>query len=116
MSATRQDLSGYHRLIAPVEIVTPARGKETFADSRELFERLAELGRDGTPILQINQGPQAVDADGLAALNTLLALPDGLDLFAAAAAEQPGPARAKLTRWQWDFLGEYLDFRWQRAA
>jgi len=116
MSRAGTDFLGYRRLNPPVEIVTPERGREVYADAADLLERLDVLAAGETPVLQITQSAQHADSDAVGALNALLRQPGGLHLFRRAARAAGVPYSAKNTRWQVEFLFKYLGFTWHRSA
>lgn len=109
---------GYSRLLVPAVLVTTARGREVYADTRRLFERLealaVEIRKSGPQIQAIWHGQEHVTEAGVAALETMLATV-GLEAFNRASKGQRGAARALGTKYQWYFLSEYLGWEWERA-
>ena len=95
--------------------MTDARGREVYDDSRDLFRRLNEIASSPDPveIMQLSQAGECLKPASVAALNALLTL-TGLDPFARAAARRSGPERSFAGRWNWQFLGEFLGWEWQR--
>jgi hypothetical protein len=109
----------YSRLLTPVVIVSVARGREVFTDTRRLFTRLEEFARvmrdtGETQITAIWQGDQHVSESGVLALELMLEL-SGLEVFNRASKAQRGGARAIGTKYQWYFLSEYLGWNWERV-
>ncbi|HTJ77667.1 MAG TPA: hypothetical protein VL357_01605 [Rariglobus sp.] len=111
-------LGGYSRLLVPAVIVTAGRGREVYADTRRLFERLAALAleiRNGGPQIQaIWHGQEHVSESGILALELMLEL-NGLEVFNRACKAQRGGARAIGTKYQWYFMSEYLGWTWERV-
>lgn len=119
--AAPSTVGGYSRLLVPVVIVTQARGREVFTDTRRLFERLEEIGKSrpldsasGPEIKAIWQGDEHVSEKGVFALENMLQVM-GLEAFNRASKGQRGGARAIGTKYQWYFLSEYLGWTWERV-
>jgi hypothetical protein len=110
----------YARLLEPVVLVTEARGREGFNDTRRLFRRLEAIaatkkaGHTGRIILAIWQGDQHVADAGVLALELMLEI-GGLENFDRASKAQKGGGRALRSKYQWYFLSEYLGWNWERA-
>jgi hypothetical protein len=103
----------------PVSLVTEARGREVFTDTRRLFRRLEAIAAEkqaghSRMILAIHQGERHVAEAGVLALELMLEW-GGLDNFDRASKAQRGAARAKRSKYQWYFLGEYLGWDWERT-
>lgn len=109
----------YSELNTPVVLVTQ-RGREMFDNSHRLFRRLEEIARDhlhtpaDTFISAIWQGKKHVSEAGVAALETML-LTVGLANFDRASKAQRGGPRALRSKYQWDFLADYLGWEWEAA-
>lgn len=106
----------YYRLADPVTLVTAMKGKESFTDSRKLFNRLEEMAESPIPgqmILSIYQGRFFVSEDGVAALETMLRTV-GMTPFFRASRLRKGPERATFTRYNWEYVSEYLGWDWHR--
>jgi hypothetical protein len=103
--------SHYNTLPAPVVLVTKGRGREVFVDSSILLARLGELPLAGGEVMQIETEGRFVAPAGIAALNTLLRC-GCLDRFDTAAKRQPHAARRPHTKYRWDYLSEYLGWKW----
>lgn len=112
----------YAKLLTPVVLVTTARGREVFKDSRRLFERLEKIGEalrcphlpGERAIMAIWQGDENVSDAGVQALEVMLET-TGLEAFNRACKNQRGAGRAIGSKYQWYFLTEYLGWEWQRA-
>lgn len=113
LPASTDTAAVYYYLSSPVVLVTKGRGREEFNDSRPLFRRLDQIALHRETVMQINNRVHAVNPAGIAALNAMLET-HGLVTFYRAAKRQDGPARRLWTRFQWNFLGEYLG--WEFTA
>lgn len=96
----------------PVVVITKGRGVESFEDSRELFKRLEEIPALGDSIMSIQQNGRAVAEHSIAALDTLLRTV-GFRPFQRASIRKGPPFSRFGTRWNWEFLNEYLGFDWR---
>lgn len=106
-------VSPYFHFRTPVFLITDNRGREVFTDSRILFKRLewlAEFNAAGS-IMSIQQGEKAVSESGVAALICMMETV-GFGPFFRASRKRKGPERATFTRFNWDYLTEYLGWRW----
>jgi hypothetical protein len=104
--------TGINTLASPVVLVTKGKGRKVFKNSRQLILRLEAIAEIGEEILQINNNVYAVPPDGIAALNTMLAV-CGLRRFRRAAKRSGNVARAPYTRFEWAFLSLYLGWEWK---
>jgi hypothetical protein len=96
-----------------VTLVTDARGREDFADSRALFARLDELGREPRPLMQVTEAGVSLTPESLATLNYFLRRPDWTAMVHRVARTRRGPESARYTKWQWEFLTEFLCLIWR---
>ncbi|EIQ00219.1 hypothetical protein OpiT1DRAFT_04761 [Opitutaceae bacterium TAV1] len=103
------------RLVVPVVLVTEARGREVFRSSFRLFARLEALAKHNVSIMQLREDGRVLHPRSVAALETMLKK-CGWRNFERAARLRKGPERAKKSRWAWEYLGEYLGFKWERSA
>jgi hypothetical protein len=102
----------FSELRRPIVLVTRGRGREVYESSYALFRRLDEIPAVGDEVMSISEGrEQTVNEAGVAALNFMLRTV-GLRPFRRVCARRPGPERGKHTKWQWEFLGEYLGWNW----
>lgn len=98
-----------------VEIVTPARGREIFDNSRALFRRLQELGAARVEIMALRWRGLTAAPESVAALNYLLTEVGLSPFFRAMRRRTEGAARAAQTIWQFEaLLNDYLGFTWDR--
>lgn len=104
--------AGIYNLASPVVLVTKGKGREVFKNSRQLIQRIEQIGEIGEEIIQINNNVSAVPPEGIAALNTMLSV-CGLRRFRLAAKRSGNPARAPYTRFEWAFLSLYLGWEWR---
>lgn len=104
--------SGIYNLASPVVLVTKGKGREVFKNSRSLILRLESIAEIGDEIVQINNNVNCVPPEGIAALNTMLAV-SGLRRFRRAAKRTGNAARAPYTRFEWAFLSLYLGWEWR---
>ena len=81
----------------------------TQAPRPSIYYRLTE-----SVILVTQRGRHFVSESGVAALETMLRTV-GLNPFLRVCRQRSGPERATFTRWQWDYLGEFLGWEWHRA-
>jgi len=92
-----------YRSIPEVILVTESRGREVFADSWKLMNRLDELGQDETPILAMTIKGRKLEPASLSGLNIYLRLNHGLSTFRRIC------GRGMLTtKWGWEKLAETL--------
>jgi hypothetical protein len=117
VSAPPEDVEVWHniytRLRWPVTLVTDARGREDYQDSGELFARLAELGREGRDLMQVTEAGVSLTAESLLTLNYFLRRPDWATLLQRVARTRRGPERAPYTKWQWEYVTEFLQLTWR---
>ncbi|MBW7895141.1 MAG: hypothetical protein H3C27_08500 [Opitutaceae bacterium] len=107
----------YYALPQPVVLVTRLRGREIFADSRALMARLEDLAEYSSSeplLLSIYQGNHFVSEAGVAALETMLRTV-GLTPFFRASRRRSGPERAAFTKWNWEYLSDFLGWEWHRV-
>ncbi|RRJ98012.1 hypothetical protein Ga0100231_006245 [Opitutaceae bacterium TAV4] len=114
-AAASDDVPLTLRLPVPVVLVTEARGREVFRSSARLFSRLEVLAKSNVSILQLRVDEHVLHPRSVAALETMLRV-SGWRNFERAARSNGGIGRARRTRWAWEFLDEYLGWKWERSA
>jgi hypothetical protein len=107
------EIPHYYAMRWPVTLVTDALGREDYDDSRALFGRLAELGREGRPLMQVTEAGVSLTPESLATLNYFLRRPDWTIMLHRVARTRRGPERARYTKWQWEYLPEFLQLAWR---
>ena len=112
-------VSDFARLLVPVVLVTSERGREVFASTYRLFDRLDELstaGRDAEIMAVWHGDRHCLTPEGVRTLNTFLRA-GGLALFSRATRRAAGPQRGRHTRWSWRYLiEEYLGLDWEERS
>ncbi len=104
----------HYHLEAKVVVITKGRGVETFKETAGLFARLLEIvtvHRD--PIMSIRWGARgAVTEDGIASLETMLAL-EGWETFNRRGKALGAKHARPFTRWEWPRVSDYLGWEWR---
>ena len=115
LSAAADEIPLYYALRWPVTLVTDARGREDFADSRALFARLVALGREPRDILQVTEAGVSLTPESLVTLNYFLRQSGCMTKMQRVARHRRGPERANWTKWQWEFVTEFLQLTWRAS-
>lgn len=122
-------VSDFARFLVPVVLVTSERGREVYASSYQLFDRLEAIAKHKdvmpwrgdevvkqitpTEIMAVWHGDETLSPESLRTFNYFLRS-GGLALFQRSLKGRKGPERARHTKWAWRYLvEEYLDLRWE---